>query len=414
MIYVTRNIHEKLHKIFSTFSVMIVTGARQVGKTTLLRRHFSGCEYIEFDPIVDVENARSDPELFLDNHPPPLILDEIQYVPQLIPVIKRRISKEKRPGQYILSGSQQWEVIKNISESLTGRAVIVDMHGFDISEFSNTQKQGKQENWLARFLKNSGEFLSTDYELEPLPVTLTELLYRGFLPEAKFIPLELIYEFHNSYIRTYIERDVRLLANIEDHAQFARFFKLTAALSGQEVNYSKLGKDIGVMPATGKKWLSILNATYQHIEIPPFSLNTVKKISNKPKGIITDSGLMCHSLVISSPDGVLHHPAWGHLFESMVSMDIIKKINVLPFKPAVYHWRSHSGGEIDLLLELNGKYYPIEIKSNSRPSRKDTTGITAFRKTYPHLHIMPGLVIAPTDKVLKISDNDYALPYNLR
>jgi hypothetical protein len=393
---------------------MIVTGARQVGKTTLLRRHFTECEYIEFDPIVDVENARSDPELFLDNHHPPLILDEIQYVPQLIPVIKRRVSKEKHPGQYILTGSQQWEVLKNVSESLAGRAVLIDMHGFDISEFSDSQKGRIQENWLTRFLKNSSEFFSSDYEIEPLPVTLTELLYRGFLPEAKFLPLELIYEFHNSYIRTHIERDVRLLVNIEDHAQFARFFKLTAALSGQEVNYSKLGKDIGVTPATGKKWLSILNATYQHIEIPPFSLNTVKRISSKPKGIITDSGLMCHSLVISNPEGILHHPAWGHIFETMVLMDLIKKINVMPFKPALYHWRSHSGGEIDLLLELDGKYYPIEIKSKSRLSRKDTTGFTAFRKTYPQLTIMPGLIIAPTDTILKISDTDFTVPYNLR
>jgi uncharacterized protein len=414
MEYITRHISEKLHKIFSTFPVMIVTGARQVGKTTLLRRHFPQCEYIEFGPVVDVKNARTDPELFLDNHPPPLILDEIQYVPELIPVIKRRISEDKRPGQYILTGSQQWEVIKNISESLAGRAIIIDMYGFDISEFSNTKEDRNGKNWLARFLQNSGKFLSSDYEIEPLPVTLTELLYRGFLPEAKFLPLELIYNFHNSYIRTYIERDVRLLRNIEDHAQFARFFKLTAALSGQEINYSKLGKDIGVTPATGKKWLSILNATYQHIEITPFSLNTVKKISSKPKGIISDSGLMCHSLVISSPDGILQNPAWGHLFESMVIMDIIKKINMLPFKPAVFHWRSHSGAEIDLLLELDGKFYPIEIKSKSRPSRRDTTGITAFRKTYPQLTIMPGLVIAPTDKILKISDNDYAVPYNLR
>lgn len=414
MEYVTRHIHEKLHNIFSTFSVMIVTGARQVGKTTVLRRHFSECEWIEFDPIIDIENAKSDPELFLDNHPPPLILDEIQYVPQLIPVLKRRISKEKRPGQYILTGSQQWEVLKNISESLAGRAVITDMYGFDLGEFADSGAYPNQGNWLARFLQDSSGFLSSDYEIEPVPVTLSELLYRGFLPEAKYIPLELIHEFHNSYIRTYIERDVRLLANIEDHAQFARFFKLTAALSGQEVNYSKLGKDIGVTPATGKKWLSILNATYQHIEIPPFSLNTIKKISNKPKGFISDSGLMSHSLVISDPNGILHHPAWGHLFESMVIMDIKKKINILPFKPAMYHWRSHSGGEIDLLLELNGKYYPIEIKSKSRPSRRDTSGITAFRKTYPGLNIMPGLVIAPTDKILKISDEDYTVPYNLR
>ena len=411
MDYIDRNFTQKIKRISENFSVIVITGARQVGKTTFIKHILQGkADYIEFDPVIDIENARKDPELFLNNHKTPLILDEIQYAPEIVSVIKRRLTNNKAPGQYYLTGSQQWNVLKTMAESLAGRAVIIELSGFDFMESAGASNPG---SWLDRYLNDPITFLRTDFNILNSPFSLLETIFRGFLPDALHHPLDVLNEFHHSYIRTYIERDIRLLADISDFQQFSRFYRLTGALSGQEVNYSKIGRDIGITPGTSKRWLDILSATFQYLEIPAFSLNAVKRLSNKPKGYLIDSGLICFSLAISSPTAINTNPGWGHIFESMIVNDINKKIALMPFKPNIYHWRTHAGAEVDLLLEIDGKYFPIEIKGKTHPGRNDTRGISAFRETYPGIDIQPGLVIAPTDKILKISDNDYTVPYNI-
>lgn len=410
MKYIPRIITERLVKLFNHFPVVVITGARQTGKTTLVRNVFSKADYVVFDPAIDVENAREDPELFLNNHKTPLILDEIQYAPEIVSSIKRRIGSNKNPGQYIITGSQAWGVLNTIVESLAGRAVLLELDGFDIREASS---QSKKENWLLRYINNPDNFFISEYEIIHTKYTIFEHIFRGWLPEASALPLNIIRDFHNSYIRTYIERDVRLLADISDYQLFGKFFRLMTALTGQEVNYNQLGRELGLSPQTSKRWIDIFKATFQWYEIPPFYSNSVKRISKKTKGYISDTGLICSSQIISKPGIFPAHPLWGAIFETAVVMDILKKITELSYPPALYHWRSHSGGEVDLIMEIDNNYFPIEIKGKSLVSRKDTTGITAFRKTYPDLNIKPGLVICLSDKLQKISDNDYSLPFTL-
>jgi uncharacterized protein len=206
---------------------------------------------------------------------------------------------------------------------------------------------------------------------------------------------------------------VRLLANISDFQLFGRFLRLLAALTGQEINHSQLGRELGLSPKTTAKWLEILIATFQWFEVPPYSGNTLKRISGKPKGYIADTGLACTSQAISTPSAIGSHPNLGALFETAVVGEIKKQISILSPRPNLYHWRSHGGGEVDLILERDAVYYPIEIKAKSNPSRKDTTGISSFRKTYPDLKIEKGLVLCPVDKILQLSELDYAVPWDI-
>lgn len=408
--YLAREAEKRLSLLLRSFPAVVVTGARQVGKTTLLRHAIEGrADFVVFDPIVDVENARRDPELFLDNHKTPLVLDEIQYAPELLPSIKRRIDRDRSPGQFVLTGSQQWGVLASVAESLAGRVAFLDLEGFSLLE---TADATDAKHWLSAWLDSPDSVVGTGVARAKGPFGLFERLWRGFLPEAHFLPLETIPDFHMAYQRTYIERDARLLADVSDWQQFGRFVRLVSALTAQEVNRSQLGREIGVAPKTAERWLGILMATFQWFEVPAFSGNTVKRVSSKAKGYVADSGLACWSLAISTPNAVPSHPSWGALFETAVFAEIRKAISLLSPRPIVHHWRSKGGAEVDLLLERNGTLFPIEVKAASRPSRGDTSGITALRKTYPGLNIAKGLVVAPCEALLPLSGQDYAMPWD--
>jgi len=407
--YIYRLCTARLLKLMKHFSCIVITGARQVGKTSLVQHVLSDFDYVVFDPVIDIENARQDPELFLRNHPPPLILDEIQYAPELIPVLKRWIDRDKQPGQYLLTGSQQWEILKSISESLAGRAVFLDMESLSLAEIAGAPNDS---GWLSRFLDNPESFLQNSGPKLIEPRTLYEQLWRGFLPEVQSLPTDLIPSFHTAYMRTYVERDIRKLADLPDINLFSRFVQLTAALTAQEINHSQLGRELGISPHTAKHWLQLLRGTFQWFEIPAFSRNSVKLVSSKPKGYVTDTGQACFAQSISSPTALGGHPLWGAIFETAVVLELRKQAALMESKPSFFHWRRHSGTEVDLILERDGKLFPIEIKANSRPSRKDARGIVAFRRNYPELAIGPGLILAPAENCYPVNDNDWVLPWN--
>ena len=409
--YIKRLLTDKLYKLVESFPVVVISGARQVGKSTLLQNTLGiEAEIVVFDPVIDVENARQDPELFLNNHPTPLILDEIQYAPELVASIKRRIDLDRAPGQYILTGSQQWGVMKSMSESLAGRAVFLDLYSFCLLEISQSNFTMP---WFVRWLDSPDVFLSKRQSRLPEKTTLYEQLWRGFLPEPQFLSPDVIPDFLSAYQRTYIERDVRLLAEVTDLQLFGRFLQLVSALTAQEINYSQLGRELGLTPQTAQRWLDILKATFQWFEIPAYSGNLIKRVSSKSKGYIADTGLACLTQAISTPKAIGGHPLWGAIFETAVATELRKQTAFLPPKPNFYHWRAHSGAEVDMLLEYNGVLYPIEVKAKTNPSRRDTTGISAFRKRYPELNIARGLVVAPCSNVIQLSENDYATPWDL-
>ncbi len=411
--YIDRIASQRLILLAENFPVVVISGARQVGKSTLIKHLFSHShDYVVFDPAIDVENARHDPELFFDNHPGPLILDEIQYAPELLSSIKRRVDLDRSPGRFIITGSQQWGVLSSMAESLAGRAVFLDLEGFCLAENSTDSNAGNQDNWLAAWLDGPEQFIQKPPRRLTSRFTVYEQIWRGWLPETIFLTPEIIADFHAAYLRTYIERDARLLGNVSDWQLFGRFFQLTAALTASEINHSQLGRELGISPITARRWLSTLSATYQWFEIPAYSGNVVKRISNRPKGYIADTGFACYAQAVSSARALGGHPLWGALFETAVAGEIRKLSQTISPRPQIYHWRTHAGAEVDLILERDGILFPVEIKAASNPSRRSTSGISAFRKTYPDKKIAPGLVIAPTDAFRKLSETDYALPWD--
>jgi len=409
--YLERAITSRLLKLASTFPAVVLSGARQVGKSTLLRHVFgSKADIVVLDPVTDVENARRDPDLFLDNRRPPLVLDEIQYAPELVAAIKRRIDRDRSPGQYILTGSQQWGVLKSMSESLAGRAVFLDLEGFSLAELTG---KAAPKTWLEAWVSDPAGFLSRPPGRLPPGRTLYEQIWRGFMPEAQFLDAEVLPDFHTAYQRTYVERDVRLLADISDFQLFGRFLRLATALTAQEINYSQLGRELGLTPQTAHRWLDILRSTFQWFELPAYSGNAVKRLSARPKGYASDTGLACALQAISSPHTLAGHPMLGALFETAVVAEIRKQASLLSPRPSLYHWRSHGGAEVDILIERDGVFFPIEVKARSHPDSRDTRGLSAFRKTYPRLRIAKGLIVAPTERLYPVSETDTAVPWDM-
>jgi predicted AAA+ superfamily ATPase len=408
MIYKTRLLEGKLKEVGRHFSVVVLTGARQVGKTTLLRHLLPDAEHITFDPVIDIGNARSDPELFLSQLSPPVILDEIQYAPELLAVIKRRVDVNKKPGQYWLTGSQNLSVIKNIAESLAGRAAVLSLYPMSLGETIS-----QPVCWIESFLQDPEFFLKNPLSRITTQRSLFEILWRGGYPGLLELPDNLLHAGLESYLRTYIERDIRVLSDIGNLQEFTRFVQLAANLSAQEINYSQLGREIGITPQTARRWLNLLISTFQWTEIPSFFGNSIKRLSGKNKGYLIDTGILCYLVHISSPKALLGYPKLGALFETFVVQDLLKQINSLSSKPAMYHWRVHSGAEVNLILERDNYYFPIEIKCKSRPSKADAIGIKIFRETYPKLKTGPGLVIAPTESAFALGENCFAVPYDL-
>lgn len=416
MNYKNRILENKIRRYGQLFQVILITGARQVGKSTLLNHLFGDAmTHITFDPTIDVGNARQDPEFFLAQHPPPIILDEIQYAPELLSVIKRRVDKDNTTGQYFMTGSQNLALLKNVSESLAGRAIVLDLKTLTLSE-----RLGHGQHistWLQTLLDaglNHPDFAQHKRlpQTDSVP-TLFDMLWRGGYPRTLGLPTNTLSDIFQSYIRTYIERDIRILAQVQDQQQFSRFLALCAALTSQEINHSQLGRDIGTTPQTASRWLDILQATYQWLEILPYHGNTIKRISGKPKGYLSDTGLACYLQRISSPQTLSAHPQLGALFETHVVMDLHGQFQHLNMAPQVYHWRTHGGAEVDILLERDGIFWPIEIKSTTQITQRHARGIAAFRDTYPHLRHGPGIIIAPVETITTLRNNIFVLPYDL-
>jgi len=410
MKYKQRLVSSRIGQLLAHFPVLVVSGARQVGKSTLLAHRLPKWEMIVFDPVVDIGNARADPELFLRNHPPPLVLDEIQYCPELVPSIKRRVDKDGRPGMFVLTGSQQWSVLRSVGESLAGRAVFLDLEGFSLAEAA---EHIPRRSWLERYLDDPDAFVAGMPPRHPTTRTLYELLWRGSLPAMDTLPGTVASDFFAGYLRTYVERDVRLMLNADDWQQFGRFVQLAAALTAQEVNFSQLGREIGITPQTSKRWLAVLAATFQWFELPAYQGNAIKRIAAKPKGYLSDPGLACHLSRITSPDALGGHPMAGALFETAVVSEIRKLQSAMSRKAALYHWRTQSGSEVDLLLDRDGVLYPIEVKLASRPTRNDTRGFASLRASYPRQRIAPGLVLAPAERIERLTGNDVVAPYDM-
>jgi len=355
--YIKRLIEKTIINTLKAFPVVILTGARQSGKTTLLKHLFSDTfNYISLDELDIRSLAINDPREFLTRFNAPLIIDEIQNAPQLLPYIKAVIDKERVNGRFIITGSQQFPLMKNISESLAGRVAILNLYPFMIEEITGNYltEEKSMDNF---FKKISSQKISTSPK-----INLGRWLLGGGYP-GLFVNSQISRNiWFSSYIQTYIDRDIRGNIKNENLNDFERFFKLLASRTAQELSYSNLSRDIGLSVPTIKSWISLLQTNSIIYLLQPYYKNFGKRIIKSLKLYFLDTGLAAYLVGIQTKEHLLNGPMGGALFETFVVTNFLKRFSALDTNISLYYWKNIGGIEVDLLIEYSSKLIPIEIK----------------------------------------------------
>ncbi len=356
--YRNRTLESACRYAAEQFSVLLITGPRQVGKTSLLE-HIRGWDraYVTLDDMNLRGLAKGDPALFLQRFPPPVLIDEVQYAPELFPAIKLAVDRNPTPGSIWLTGSQSFPLMKGVSESLAGRVAVLNLLGFSAREAD------------ARSI-DLPPFLSTPAILKkraasPFPTDMRsvyERIWRGSFPALLTGRVKDRDLFFRSYVQTYLQRDVRDLLKVGDLDSFMRFLKATAARTGQLLNYSDLARDCNVSVNTARNWMGVLQASHQVMLLPAWHSNLSKRLYNTPKLHFLDTGLCAYLTEWSSPDTLAAGAMSGAILESYAVAEILKSWWHTGKEPALYHYRDKDGREIDVLIAHDGLLYPIEIK----------------------------------------------------
>ncbi len=331
------------------YPVVTLTGPRQSGKTTLAKACFPSYKYVSLEEMENRALAKDDPRSFLARFGNQVIIDEVQRVPDLLSYIQTKVDQDDRPGQYVLTGSQNFLLMEKVSQSLAGRCGV--LHLLPFSRFELESQPAPDLTSPAHLFENTQTRLAC-----------WQTLRTGFYPRIhdRHIPAEL---WLADYLRTYIERDVRMLVNVGDLETFERFLKLCAGRTGQILNFASLANDCGVSVDTARRWISILKTSFIVFLLTPHHQNFNKRIIKSPKLFFCDTGLASHLLGIRTDEQLDSHPARGALFENFVVAEAFKAYTHQRREPPIYYWRDQTGHEVDLLIEEAATFYPVEIKS---------------------------------------------------
>lgn len=359
--YYERTIEATLRSISQTFPVLIVTGPRQVGKTTLLNRMAEKeRQIVSLDHPTIRSFAKKDPELFLQRYHPPVLIDEVQYAPELFDYIKLYVDHEKHPGDFWLTGSQTFHMMKRVTESLAGRAGVARMSGLSNSEINGTH--------LPPFQTDIPALLDRLKKVEPMTISqIFSRIFKGSMPrlyENEAVDREQYYE---SYLETYISRDIKDLSQVADEMSFLNFLSVVAARTATNVNYEALASETGISAPTAKQWLSVLVSSGVIFLIQPYSNNALKRVIKAPRMYFADTGLCAHLTRWSSPDTLEKGAMDGQFFETWVISEIYKSYLNFGKQPPLFFYRDSNRKEIDLLIYQDGIVTPIEIKKGSAP-----------------------------------------------
>ncbi len=403
--FLSRTLKDYISKVNDFFPIIMITGPRQVGKTSLLEECAKdNRKYVSLDSSEKRTLAQNDPALFLQRYKPPVLIDEIQYAPQLFPYIKEFVDKEKQKGMFWITGSQQFSLMQNVSETLAGRVGIMHLQGFSQSEkFENYQ----QSPFLPE-LQNIENRKSNDIRTD----NIFHTIWKGSYP-AMWLTSDDNWElFYNSYVQTYIQRDVRQILNISNELTFIKFMKAAAAQTGQLLDYASMARDVGVAETTIKSWISVLNTSGIIFLLQPYSNNLTKRALKTPKMYFMDTGLACYLTRWNNYEALEDGAYAGAIFETYVISEILKSYWHNGKEPFVYFYRDKEKREIDLLIDQNGKLYPIEIKKKSNPDKNDIRHFHVIEDTIKQQR-GEGCVICLSEEYLPICEKVYSVPVKL-
>ena len=406
--YINRALESVVRRYSSHFKVVAVTGPRQAGKTTMLR-HLADEDaaagrprrYVSLDDTSLRMAARSEPALFLERYSPPVLIDEIQKAPELVEHIKLAADASDETGAYWITGSQPLHLMKEVSESLAGRVGILELGGLSLSEVSGVEGEpfAPGEEYFSRRARAARRLTSPE---------VWERIFAGSLPGIACLPDDVRAGAWESYLDTYVMRDIRDLAQVGDELRFRRFLSAAAALTARPVVFAELARLADVDEKTAKSWLSILVSTHLVKVVAPFADNRTKRLSKRPVMHFCDTGLAAH-LAGWSDAGTLELGAMaGQLFESWVFSEIAKSWTNAGIRPALHFFRTNDKHEIDLLVERDGKLHPVEVKKSASPTPADARHFSALDPT--GLEVGVGAVVCQCADAFPLAEGAWAFP----
>ncbi len=392
--YIHRKIEAVLKDNIKHFPAIALTGPRQSGKSTLVKNIFGKSHSIvSFDDPLMRERAVLDPKLFIETAGEKIIFDEIQYVPEILSYIKILIDTNRHCyGRFILTGSQQFNLIKNLGDTLAGRIALFSLLPFSVEEKEQVP-----------FLKN---------KLSAPQNNFIHSCLRGSFPEITLHSDINAKIWYDSYLQTYLERDIRTIFNVGILREFQQFLRLLAARCSQILNLSNFANDLGISVNTIKKWLSILEASQIIYILPPYYRNLGKRITKSPKIYFLDAGLVCYLTGLKTKEHLFGGPLAGALFENFVIQETVKYYLNRGLRPNLFYLRTHNNVEVDLLIEKNMELYPFEIKFTKTPSVGMAAPIERFKNIFSSLKINVGKIISLTDNDVQLTENVTAISIN--
>ena len=402
--YIQRHAEITASKLAEMFGAILIAGPRQVGKTTMLEKLTDGITYVSLDDPIIKASAEEESGTFFKDNPPPVFVDEIQKAPALFNQIKLLLDRSHKKGQFFMCGSQQFKMMKGVSESLAGRIGLCTLLGFSLRE--------------AHAVECSLPFIPTEEYFSARKQNLADITYdevwntvqRGLMPELFINPNYSWQLYYSAYVRTYIERDVRELSEIGDTVKFTNFMIAAAASTGQLVNVASLARDVGISAPTAERWLSILVASNIVYLLQPYSNNVMKRAIKTPKLYFLDTGLAAYLTRWNSPEVLKTGAMAGAFFESFVISEIIKSYyNAGISDPPIYFYRDKDMNEIDLLIENNGTLYPIEIKKHADPQKSDAKAFKLI-DSIPNVKKGQGGIVCWYDNLVTLTEGVNVIP----
>lgn len=408
MAYIRRTIEERLKKYSEAYQAVLVTGPRQVGKSTLLKTVFPERSYVSLDDPFLEEQARENGDMFLMLNPPPITIDEVQRAGMLFHYIKIQCDSSGEPGLFCLSGSQQFHLMQRVSETLSGRIGIIELAGLSLREIMG-------DSFTGHFLPTM-DYLARRQKTVRKPDNIWAVIHRGSYPELSASTKEWT-AFYADYVKTYIERDVRQLSAVQDLDAFRRFMIAAAARTGEMLNYSNLADEIGRDVSTVKNWISILEASGIIYLLEPYAANILKKAVRTPKLYFRDTGLVCYLTRWLTHETLAYGAMSGHVFETFVISEILKSFSNegMDYRYFVSYYRgrdknkSAKESEIDFIIEENGVLYPVEIKKSSPVTADATSAFTVLDKIEDKKRGM-GAVICMCPQPGRLRENILEIP----
>ena len=403
MKYYRRSIEQVINEYKEQFPILLLTGPRQVGKSTLFKELFrEEYKYFSLDDLILKEQIINDPRLFLKNNPEKLIIDEIQYAPSIFPYLKMKVDENREDGMYLMTGSQAFVLMKNVSETLAGRVGILELQGISLREQFNIEFNKPfipSEEYISEREKNITEYTN-----------LWQRIHRGYMPELVFNDKKKWEFFYSSYVQTYIERDVRDLINISDESKFLKFMISLASRSGELLNYGAVANEVGVSNETVKRWVSVLRTSRIIYLMEPYFNNHLKRVIKTPKIYFMDVGLLAYLTKWPTPETLANGAKAGNIFETFVVSEIIKSyLNAGIINPPIYFYRDKDKKEIDLIIEEAEKIYPIEIKMSASPDKEMAKNFSVLKGKIDK-EIGTGIIICQYDNKVYLSEDILVLP----